>query len=108
MIDQASPPFSTHVKHCKRLDLWLREHFFFLQQSVQAAAGVPSGTEALNEKAVDIRILWTGKQYKSKHFAYCLSVWSIFIFRTQQCSSFFMQLFSLALYILIFPFSGVP
>lgn len=28
MIDQASPPFSTHVKHCKRLDLWLGEHFF--------------------------------------------------------------------------------
>lgn len=27
MIDQTSPPFSTHVKHCKRLDLWLRVRF---------------------------------------------------------------------------------
>lgn len=27
MIDQTSPPFSTHVKHCKRLAPWLGERF---------------------------------------------------------------------------------
>lgn len=27
MIDQTSPPFSTHVKHCERLDLRLRVRF---------------------------------------------------------------------------------
>lgn len=73
MIEQTSSPFSTQVKTSPKIGSAARITFF-LQQSVQAAAGTLSGVEALNETSADIRVLWTGKQYKSKRFAYCLSV----------------------------------